>query len=196
MKPLYAGAPTTALVPGKMFPPSMPAGRRRARPRLTQVLVNLLSNASKYSPMESTIDLRTGKTRTAKFCASQSATRGPGIPLPEPLETLPAASRVWENRKSAQYGVGLGPVGRQKRLSKRIRAKWAWRNASGRQARLSGLRFLLAGGDVKALWLWILTIWLWLTWYPSLLQRSRYDVILAHDGLVALDRWRTGGRPI
>jgi PAS domain S-box-containing protein len=74
--------------------------------RLTQVLVNLLSNASKYGPMESTIELRLKKIngRTLYFSVID---QGPGIPLPERSRLYHQFTRLGETEK-AQYGIGLG----------------------------------------------------------------------------------------
>lgn len=74
--------------------------------RLTQVLVNLLSNASKYGPMESTIELRLKKIngRTLHFSVID---QGPGIPLPDRSRLYHQFTRLGETEK-AQYGIGLG----------------------------------------------------------------------------------------
>jgi two-component system phosphate regulon sensor histidine kinase PhoR len=74
--------------------------------RLSQALVNLLSNASKYSPMESIIELSLQKTddRTLRISVSD---QGPGIPLPERSKLYQRFMR-FEESESAQYGVGLG----------------------------------------------------------------------------------------
>jgi two-component system sensor histidine kinase KdpD len=74
--------------------------------RLTQVLVNLLSNASKYSPMESTIELRLQNMNGQNLRVSISD-QGPGIPLPERSKLYNRFMRLGESEK-AQYGIGLG----------------------------------------------------------------------------------------
>jgi PAS domain S-box-containing protein len=74
--------------------------------RLTQVLVNLLSNASKFSPMESTIELRLKimNERTLRILVSD---QGPGIPLPDRSKLYNRFTRLGETER-AQYGIGLG----------------------------------------------------------------------------------------
>ena len=74
--------------------------------RLTQVLVNLLSNASKFSPMESTIELRLKivNERTLHISVSD---QGPGIPLQDRSKLYHQFTRLGETER-AQYGIGLG----------------------------------------------------------------------------------------
>ncbi|MBN2118293.1 MAG: PAS domain S-box protein [Anaerolineales bacterium] len=74
--------------------------------RLTQVLINLLSNASKYSPMESTVELRLEKMNSEILRVSVSD-QGPGIPLPERSKLYQPFTRL-EEPEGAQYGIGLG----------------------------------------------------------------------------------------
>ena len=74
--------------------------------RLEQVLVNLLSNASKFSPAQSTVILRvTGGTTEVTVCV---ADRGPGIP-PEAQRHLFERYFIDRSRSRAgQAGAGLG----------------------------------------------------------------------------------------
>jgi PAS domain S-box-containing protein len=74
--------------------------------RLTQVLVNLLSNASKYGPMESTIELRLKKINGNALHFSV-IDQGPGIPIPDRSKLYHRFSRLGETER-AQYGIGLG----------------------------------------------------------------------------------------
>ena len=74
--------------------------------RLTQVLVNLISNASKYGPMESIIELRLQITDGSNLRVSVSD-RGPGIPSSEQSKLYHRFMRLGANEK-AQYGIGLG----------------------------------------------------------------------------------------
>jgi len=73
--------------------------------RLTQVVVNLLVNASKYSPtgsaVEVWIELSINRLRLAV------ADRGPGIPPDERLNLFRRFVRL-DNEAGEQYGVGLG----------------------------------------------------------------------------------------
>lgn len=73
--------------------------------RLTQVLVNLLVNASKYSPIGGAIDLmveeQAGRLRIA------IADRGPGIPPQERLNLFQRFVRL-DAQDSEEYGIGLG----------------------------------------------------------------------------------------
>jgi PAS domain S-box-containing protein len=74
--------------------------------RLKQVMVNLLSNASKYGPLEQKIEISIDSENEERVRVSV-ADAGPGIPLEErdklfqPFVRLSAAD-------GAQYGVGLG----------------------------------------------------------------------------------------
>lgn len=73
--------------------------------RLTQVLVNLLVNASKYSPIGGAIDLmveeQAGRLRI------ELADRGPGIPPQERLNLFQRFVRL-DAQDSEEYGIGLG----------------------------------------------------------------------------------------
>jgi PAS domain S-box-containing protein len=73
--------------------------------RLTQVMINLLSNASKYSPLEKTIDLSLRQQGDALHVAV--ADRGPGIPPAERDELFKRFVRL-NARDSEQAGMGLG----------------------------------------------------------------------------------------
>jgi len=73
--------------------------------RLTQVMINLLSNASKYSPLEGTIDLAVQRHGDALQIAV--ADRGPGIPPAERDALFKRFVRL-NARDSEQAGMGLG----------------------------------------------------------------------------------------
>jgi PAS domain S-box-containing protein len=74
--------------------------------RLTQVLVNLLSNASKYSPMEDTIELSV--ERISHDALRLSVTDGgPGISPHDRANLFRRFVRLGD-RDETQYGVGLG----------------------------------------------------------------------------------------
>ncbi|MFN8458919.1 MAG: ATP-binding protein [Anaerolineae bacterium] len=81
----------------------------QADPRRTaQVLTNLLSNASKYSPDATEITI--GASRVEQWVRVTVADRGPGIP-PEyqtDLFRLFIRGRVGEENQTAQGGTGLG----------------------------------------------------------------------------------------
>ncbi len=73
--------------------------------RLTQVLVNLLSNASKYGPADEPIELAVGLEQdTVKISVSD---RGSGIPLEEKENIFHRFIRL-DGKDNTQYGVGLG----------------------------------------------------------------------------------------
>ena len=74
--------------------------------RMTQVLVNLLSNASKYSPMETTIDLIVDQSDEHTLRISV-ADRGLGISPTEREDIFRRFVRL-SDQNGAQYGVGLG----------------------------------------------------------------------------------------
>lgn len=74
--------------------------------RITQVLVNLLSNASKYSPMEEEIELRVEWTEGEPLYFSIEDS-GPGITDPDGQNLFQRFVRLGE-KDGAQYGVGLG----------------------------------------------------------------------------------------
>ncbi len=73
--------------------------------RLAQVLVNLLSNASKYSPMYSPIDLLIEAREDVLYLAV--ADRGQGIP-PEQRESVFRQFVRLGNETSSEYSSGLG----------------------------------------------------------------------------------------
>jgi PAS domain S-box-containing protein len=74
--------------------------------RMTQVLVNLLSNASKYSPVKGTIELKT--ERTEDHCLRVTvADHGPGISPIEQEHLFRRFVRLGAT-DNGQYGVGLG----------------------------------------------------------------------------------------
>lgn len=73
--------------------------------RLTQVLVNLLVNASKYSPLGGAIDLT--MTSAADAIRVAVADRGPGIPPPDRLNLFRRYVRL-DIQDNEEYGIGLG----------------------------------------------------------------------------------------
>lgn len=86
------------------FPDRLPA--LSADPmRLTQVLVNLLSNASKYGPADEPIELVVSlEPEAVKVSVSD---RGSGIPLDEKANIFHRFIRL-DGKDNSQYGVGLG----------------------------------------------------------------------------------------
>jgi two-component system phosphate regulon sensor histidine kinase PhoR len=75
-------------------------------PRLVQVLVNLLSNASKYSPVGSDVELSVTRVAAGRLRLSV-ADQGPGIPPVERANLFHRFTRLPE-QDGAQYGIGLG----------------------------------------------------------------------------------------
>ena len=73
--------------------------------RLTQVVVNLLTNASKYSDIGQAIGLQVAQTATALRVAV--ADRGPGVPPAERANVFRRFVRLNE-AEGEQYGMGLG----------------------------------------------------------------------------------------
>jgi PAS domain S-box-containing protein len=73
--------------------------------RLTQVMINLLSNASKYSPLEETIDLTLWQQGDALHVSVTD--HGPGISPAEREELFKRFVRL-NARDSEQAGMGLG----------------------------------------------------------------------------------------
>jgi PAS domain S-box-containing protein len=74
--------------------------------RLTQVITNLLSNASKYSPIGKEIDLVVEKLADDLVKISV-VDRGPGIPPVERSDIFRRFVRL-DSQEGTQYGVGLG----------------------------------------------------------------------------------------
>jgi signal transduction histidine kinase len=74
--------------------------------RLTQVLVNLLSNASKYGPIDEPIELAVCVQQDQVLKISVSD-RGSGIPAEDRENIFRRFIRLDEN-DNAQYGMGLG----------------------------------------------------------------------------------------
>jgi len=78
-----------------------------ADPRRTvQVLVNLLSNASKYGPDEAEITI--GAAVSEDLVKVTVADRGPGIPLEHHEAMFRRFTRLGISNGKAQYGAGLG----------------------------------------------------------------------------------------
>ncbi|MBP6786296.1 MAG: PAS domain S-box protein [Candidatus Promineofilum sp.] len=75
------------------------------RGRMTQVVVNLLSNASKYSPIGQPIDLRL--ERRGEVLRVAVADRGPGIAPEDRVNVFRRFVRLNEEREE-QQGMGLG----------------------------------------------------------------------------------------
>jgi PAS domain S-box-containing protein len=73
--------------------------------RLTQVLVNLLTNASKYSPQGTEIEVHISQNATVLRLAV--ADRGAGIPPAERVNLFRRFVRL-DRPEGEQYGVGLG----------------------------------------------------------------------------------------
>ncbi|HBX68460.1 MAG TPA: hypothetical protein DEH25_03495 [Chloroflexi bacterium] len=73
--------------------------------RLVQVLVNLISNASKYSPIGETIELTLRVDGNSLH--GMVADHGPGIPLETRTDIFRRYVRLGD-KDEAQYGVGLG----------------------------------------------------------------------------------------
>ncbi len=74
--------------------------------RLTQVLVNLLGNASKYGPMGQTISI-SAEPVDGRFVRVSVADQGPGVP-PAMQEKLFRRFARLNLRDGAQHGLGLG----------------------------------------------------------------------------------------
>lgn len=74
--------------------------------RLEQVLDNLIANASKYAPPESTITVHAAaKEGSAQVCVVD---RGPGIPVEERARVFERFYRLEAHRQGRQPGLGLG----------------------------------------------------------------------------------------
>jgi len=79
----------------------------QADPRRTvQVLVNLLSNASKYGPDQAEISI--GATMNADWVKVIVADQGPGIPSEQRKNLFRRFVRLDTSNDRAQYGAGLG----------------------------------------------------------------------------------------
>ncbi len=76
------------------------------RARLTQALVNLLANASKYSPIGCPIDLRISQTGDVMRLAV--ADRGPGVSPEDRVNLFRRFMRLDTQAGDEQYGIGLG----------------------------------------------------------------------------------------
>jgi PAS domain S-box-containing protein len=74
-------------------------------PQLTQVLVNLLTNAAKYNPLNATIDLHVAQMGDQVRISVSD--RGPGIPESERTNLFRQFVRA-HDQAAEQYGIGLG----------------------------------------------------------------------------------------
>jgi PAS domain S-box-containing protein len=82
--------------------PTLPADRAR----LTQALVNLLSNAAKYSPLGCPIDLVISQSDSILRLAV--ADRGPGVSPEDRVNLFRRFMRLDAQGGDEQYGIGLG----------------------------------------------------------------------------------------
>ncbi len=73
------------------------------RPRIVQVLINLLTNASKYGPEGEVIGVR-ALTQDG-FAVIEVTDRGPGIP---PEEQVHLFQRFYRGRRAEEEGMGIG----------------------------------------------------------------------------------------
>lgn len=73
--------------------------------RLTQVFINLLSNASKYSPIGSAVEIRLSLKEKELWVVI--ADRGPGVDPSEREHLFDGFVRLGKNTRD-QYGIGLG----------------------------------------------------------------------------------------
>lgn len=73
--------------------------------RLTQVLVNLIVNAGKYSPIGRPVEVQLAQGEDTLWVGV--ADRGPGIPPAERSNLFRSFVRL-DNGNQEQYGVGLG----------------------------------------------------------------------------------------
>ena len=76
------------------------------RARLTQALVNLLSNAAKYSPIGCPIDLSISQSKDILRLAV--ADRGPGVSPEDRVNLFRRFMRLDAQAGDEQYGIGLG----------------------------------------------------------------------------------------
>jgi PAS domain S-box-containing protein len=86
------------------LPPELPMLWADAN-RLTQVLVNLLSNASKFSPMGSKIELKV--TRVPQWIKISVLDSGPGLPAGNYVDLFKRFVTGYQPHET-QYGIGLG----------------------------------------------------------------------------------------
>jgi PAS domain S-box-containing protein len=86
--------------------PDLPKKIMIDKTRVSQVLVNLFSNASKYSPIGEPIDL-TIEQPQENLLNFTVADRGPGIPPVERANLFQRFVRLGD-QEGAQYGIGLG----------------------------------------------------------------------------------------
>ena len=75
---------------------------------MVQVLVNLLENASKYTPPGTRIEIAGQKSADEKWVEVTVADQGPGIREGETEKLFEKFYRVPSQRERAQSGVGLG----------------------------------------------------------------------------------------
>lgn len=74
--------------------------------RIKQVLVNLLSNASKYGPINQTISLKTTQ-ESKQWLRVAVIDQGPGIPVTKRPQLFHQFSRI-KDKDGPQFGIGLG----------------------------------------------------------------------------------------
>ncbi len=90
----------------EVIPTVNPLTVRADAKRTVQALVNLLSNASKYSPDASTITIRVQEV--GEHARISVYDQGPGIPADQVQDVFRRFQRSDNETEQAQYGVGLG----------------------------------------------------------------------------------------
>jgi PAS domain S-box-containing protein len=90
----------------EVIPAVSPLTARADAKRTVQALVNLLSNASKYSPEASTITIRVEDA--GEYARLSVCDQGPGIPADQVQDVFRRFQRSDNEAEPAQYGVGLG----------------------------------------------------------------------------------------
>lgn len=92
--------------------PEVYCGTRGDRQRLEQVLINLLSNANKYSPVGSPVEIRV--LRTGKECLALVRDNGPGVEQSESEAIFERFYRSNRHRNDRTSSTGLGlPIARK-----------------------------------------------------------------------------------
>lgn len=92
--------------------PEAYCGVRGDRPRLEQVVINLLSNASKYSPPGAPVEVRI--VRAGAACCVTVRDHGPGVPPEEREQIFERFYRSSHHRNDRTASTGLGlPIARR-----------------------------------------------------------------------------------
>ncbi len=154
--------------------------------RITQVLVNFLSNASKYGPtqQEILINVIPADNNWLKVSVTD---HGPGIPEPETRKNIPAILPAWCKVQCTGWG-GIGIVGGTRNN------RTAWWGCRCRRSARRRFNVLVHNSFCRVDFMKALVVdddFALSDVLSFTMRRAGFQVITAHDGKEALDLWQS-----